>query len=58
MKQKKKKKLDLKWPTHKNNKTEIFKIANSLIFLWKFQVLVLGLIEMIDAKAIDVAQSM
>ena len=37
-------------------KTEFFEIANSQYFLWKFHGLVLGLVELIDAKGIDVAQ--
>ena len=36
-------------------KTDFFKIANSQIFLWKFHGLVLGLVELIDAKGINVA---
>ena len=37
--------------------TEIFKSPNSqFFFLRKFQGLVLGLVELIDAKGIDVAQ--
>jgi hypothetical protein len=38
-------------------KTEFFKIANSQNFLRKFHGLVLGLVELIDVKGNDVAQS-
>ena len=37
-------------------KTEFFKITNSQYFLRKFQRLVLGLVGLIDAKGIDLAQ--
>ena len=43
-----------KWPT---KKTEFFKIANSQCFMQKFHGLVLALLELIDGKDIDVAQS-
>ena len=38
------------------SKSSFFKIANSQIFLRKFLRLVLGLLGLIDAKAINVAQ--
>ena len=40
----------------KLQKTEFFKIANSQNFLWKVYRLILGLVELNDAKDIDVAQ--
>ena len=48
-----------KWPIFQNGqffKIAFFKIANSQTFLGKFHGLVLGLVGLIDAKGIDVAQ--
>ena len=56
MKQKKIIFLKKKIQNGRLKKTEFFKIANSQTFLWKFHGLVLGLVELIDAKGIDVAQ--
>ena len=39
-----------------NSKIEFFKIANSQKNFGKFHVLILGLVGLIDAKGIDVAQ--
>ena len=43
-----------KWATKKN---KFFKIAKSQIFFQKFQRYALGLVQLIDAKGIDVAQT-
>ena len=42
----------------KKSKTEFFNFANSQYFFQKFHGLVLWLVELIDAKGIDVAQPM
>ena len=42
--------------TKKLNKSHFQGFANSQYFLWKFYGSVLGLVELIDAKGIEVAQ--
>ena len=49
-------KQNKKFQNGRLKKTEIFKTANSKYFFQKIHGLVLGLVQLIDAKGIDVAQ--
>ena len=48
--------LGILFPTTRTQKTEFFNSANSQYFLQKFQGFVFGLVGLINAKDIDVAQ--